>query len=140
MRRLTLLAVLAVGLAACGGSGAAKDTVKITLGLSGGTMVPYSVTIAPGGAVTTTGNPPAKPKTLTSAQDAELSRRVRSGFTNLKSEQCAGTFPDESAWFITALGKTVIVRGTCEPGFWRRWFALTTPLGWPQLKATTVLR
>src|SRR3954451_25115589 len=107
VRRLMLFAVLVVGLAACGGSAAQKD-LKIVFGKSGGTMRPYSITIARGGAVTAdmefvTG----VRKSVTSAQDAELSRLVRTGFANLKSEQCAGTFPDESAPFITALGKTV---------------------------------
>lgn len=129
MRRLTFLAVLALGLAACGGSGASKETLKITLGRNGGLIVPYSVTIAPGGAVTTQGNPPVKPKSLTSAKDVELSGLVRSEFGKLKSEQCPGTFPDEAAQFITAMGKTVTVRGTCEPGFTQLWNELTTALG-----------
>jgi hypothetical protein len=134
MRRLALAAAAAValGLGACGGSG--TPSVKITLGLTGGTMVPYTITIAPGGAVSTTGQPPTKgPPSdswrLTSAEDAKLSRLVRNSFGNLKSEQCSGTFPDESAVFITALGKTVTVRGNCEPGFTKLWSAVTTALG-----------
>jgi hypothetical protein len=129
VRRLTLLALLALGLAACGGSSASKGTVKITFGRSGGLIVPYSVTIAPGGAVTTQGNPPVKPKSLPSAKDVELSGLVRDGFGKLKSEQCPGTFPDEASQFITAMGKTVTVRGTCEPGFTKLWDSLTGALG-----------
>jgi hypothetical protein len=49
---------------------------------------------------------------------------VRNGFPSLKSEQCAGTFPDESAEFLTAFGKTVTVRGDCEPGFTKLWGSL----------------
>ena len=128
MRRLAVLAVFALGLAACGGSGASKGTLKITLGRSGGTMVPYSITIHPGGAVTGLG---PSPKSITTAEDAKLSDLVRNGFPNLKSEQCAGTFPDESATFITALGKTVTVRGACEPGFTKLWNALVRALGLP---------
>jgi len=92
-------------------------------------MVPWSVTIAPDGSLTTQGSPPAKPKSLTSAKDAELSRLVRSDFAKLKSEQCAGTFPDESGMFITALGKTVSVRGDCENGFNNVWNELAFTLG-----------
>jgi len=84
-------------------------------------MVPNSVTIAPGGAVTTQGGAPVGPKSISSAEDARLSGLVRSAFPNLKSESCPGTFPDESALFITALGKTITVRGTCEPGFTKLW-------------------
>jgi hypothetical protein len=128
VRRLALLAVLTFGLAACGGSGPSKDNLKITVGRSGGTMVPYSVTIAPDGAVTATGaNPPSG--RLTSAQDAAISARVRSDLPGLKSESCPGTFPDESATFITALGKTVTVRGPCEPGFTKLWNAVARALG-----------
>jgi len=124
VRRLTLLAVLALGLAACGGSG--TQNLKITFGLSGGTMRPYSVTIAPGGAVTTTGLPYGKPKPVTSGKDAELSGLVRKGFADFKNDQCPGTFPDESAMFITALGRTITVRGSCEPGFTQLWNSLIT--------------
>jgi hypothetical protein len=128
VRRLVLLFVLALGLAACGGSGASKSTVKITLGRSGGTIVPWSITIHPGGAVTGLG---PSPKSIPSSEDAKLSDLVRNGFAGLKSEQCAGTFPDESATFITALGRTVTVRGTCEPGFTKLWNKLVSALGLP---------
>jgi hypothetical protein len=121
MRRLSLLAVLVLGLAACGGSGASKSTLKITFGTSGGTMVPNSVTIAPDGVVTRTGSPPAR---LTSAENAKLSGLVQSSFSKLRSEECPGTFPDESAAFITALGRTVTVRGSCEPEFTKLWGSL----------------
>jgi hypothetical protein len=132
MLRLSLLLVLAVALSACGGGSAgSRDAVKITLGRSGGTMVPYSITIAPGGNVSTTGNPPATPKSLSSAKDAEVSGHVRSSLPNLQSEQCSGTFADESEMFITALGKTVTVRGGCEPGFTLLWGELTSALGLP---------
>jgi hypothetical protein len=131
VRRLSLLALLALGLAGCGGSGASQHTLKITLGRSGGTMVPYSVTIAPGGEVTIEGGVPGAlaPMPITSSEDARLSGLVRNGLPKLNSEQCAGTFPDASGQFITALGKTVTVRGTCEPAFTSLWDALTNALG-----------
>lgn len=130
MRRLAVVGVLVLGLAACGGgSGASKSPLKITLGLSGGTIMPYSVTIAPGGAITTTGNPPATPKPLTASQEADLSSLVRSSFPSLKSKRCPGMFPDAAAMFITALGRTVTVAGDCEPGFATLWDKLTAAVG-----------
>ena len=105
--------------------------MKITLGRSGGTIVPYSFTIAPGGAVSAKGIAGAAPKSVTSAEDERLSGLVRDSFLKLKSEQCPGTFPDESAMFITALCKTVTVRGTCEPGFTKLWNALAKAVGLP---------
>ena len=136
MRRLALLAVLAVVLAACGGSGASTDggsggskgPVKITFGRSGGTMVPESVTIAPGGTLTVQGWPDVT-KSITSAVDARLSGLVRKDLPSLKSEQCPGSFPDESGQYITALGKTVRVRGACEPGFTTLWNSLAAEAG-----------
>ena len=132
VRRLTLLAVLALGLAACGGSGGSKAAVEITLGRSGGTMVPTSVTIAPGGRLTGVDHLILKSNAISSAEDAKLSRLVRNDFPSLESKQCPRTFPDESSSFITALGKTVTVRGTCEPGFTKLWNALEKALGLPQ--------
>jgi hypothetical protein len=131
--RRALIVIVAVGcLAACGGSGGSKDTLKIKFGLIGGLIAPYTITIAPDGAVTTTGNPPATPKALTTAQDEELSRKVRDGFGNLTSMNCPRTFPDEAANFITARGRTVTVRGTCERGFTMLWSALTSAIRLPQ--------
>ena len=124
-----LVPVLVLGLAACGGSGVSKDALTIKVGRTGGLIVPYAITIAPGGAVTTAGNPPAKPVSLSSAQDEELSRLVRAEIGKLKSLQCGKTFPDEASMFITALRKTVVVRGNCEPGFTKLFYKLTNALG-----------
>ena len=131
MRRLTLLAVLVLGLAACGGSGAPKDALKIKFGRLGGLIVPYAITIAPDGKVTAAGNPPVKPPTsLTSAQVEKLSGLVRNGMGKLtKNLQCPHTFPDEASEFITAMGKTVVIRGTCSADFTKLWDALTNELG-----------
>lgn len=130
VRRLTLLAVLVLGLAACGGSGVPKDALKIKFGRLGGLIVPYAITIAPDGKVTAAGNPPVKPPTsLTSAQVGKLSGLVRDGIGKLKSLQCAHALPDEATYFITALGKTVSVHGTCKPDFTKLLDALTNELG-----------
>ena len=124
MRRLVVLSVLALGVAACGGSGAPKGTLKITFGTSGGTMIPTSVTIAPDGTVIHVSAATGGPASISSAEDVKLSGLVRDGLPNLTSQSCPGTFPDESAKFITALGKTVTVRGTCEPAFTKLWKTL----------------
>ncbi len=125
IRRLALLVVLALGLVACGTSGASN--VKITFGTRGGTLVPFSATIASDGAVTSTGVRKVSLK-LPGSVDAKLSGLVRTGLPSVKSEQCPGTFADESAYFITALGKTVTVRGTCEPNFDHLWSTLASAL------------
>ena len=129
MRRLILSAVVVLGLAACGGSATPSGPLKITFGRVGGLIVPYSVTIAPGGAVTTTGSPPATPTPLTRAQDMVLSNQVRDEIGKLKSASCPGDFPDEASLFITALGKTVRVRGNCDRDFLNLFDALTTATG-----------
>ena len=130
MRRLILIAVLALGLAACGGgSGPSKDTLQIKFGRTGGMIMPYTITIAPDGTVTAEGNPPnTPPKSITSEQDEDLSRQVRAEIGKLTTLQCAHTFPDEATNFITALGKTVAVRGTCETGFNKLFNALNNAL------------
>ncbi len=114
-----------LGLAACGGSGGSKGGIKITFGTSGGTMVPSSITISPSGAITRTGGSQVGPQAISGSEAATLSDLVRKDFPKLKSENCPGTFPDESAQFITALGKTITVRGTCEPAFTNLWTSLS---------------
>lgn len=117
MRRLSLLVILALGLAACGAAGSSNKALKIAFGWTGGTIFPVSFTIAPSGAATENSHPPVKATQLSSAEVVKLSGLVRAAFPGLKSEQCPGTLPDVSARYITALGKTVTVRGMCEPGF-----------------------
>ena len=129
VRRLILLAVLALGLAACGGSGTPKNAVKIKFGRVSGLITPYTITIAPDGTVSAEGYPPVEPpKSLTSAEVETLSAQVRNEMGKLTTLQCAHTLPDAASSFITALGKTVTVRGDCEPRFTALYDALTTAL------------
>jgi hypothetical protein len=133
VRRLAVIAVLALGLAACGGgSSAPKNGLKIVFGRTGGSIFPYQVTIAPDGKVTAqgaVGNTSPLPKSLTSAQVETLSSQVRSTIGELTTLQCSHTSPDEASSFITALGKTVSVRGNCEPRFLHLFYALTNAIG-----------
>jgi hypothetical protein len=128
MRLLILLAVLALGLAACGGSGTSKNTVKITLGITGGNIAPFKVVIAPGGEVRYTGTPPFTPATLRPAQDARLSKLALRVFPALKAVLCPRTNPDVASGFITVGSKTVTVHGNCDPAFTRLWTALNAAL------------
>jgi hypothetical protein len=84
-------------------------------GTEGGTMVPVYYDIARNGDVATTDSPHAG--AITSGEVSTLSGLVRAAFPGLKSERCHGSFPDESSMYITALGKTVTVRGSCEFAF-----------------------
>jgi hypothetical protein len=118
VRRLALLGLLALGLAACGGS-AAQRNLEIKFGVDEGTLAPFYYVIYPDGGVSTTGD--AATAAITSAEVVKLSGLVRAAFPGLKSEQCPGTLPDVSSMYITALGKTVTVHGTCEPGFTKLW-------------------
>jgi hypothetical protein len=130
VRRLAVLAVLVLALAACGGSSEPKSKpLKVPVGVGKGTNTPYAITIAPGGAVRTAGNPPAKAYPLTAEQDAKLSDRVRKAFGKLKSKECAGGFSGQSPQFITALGRTVMVRGGCDSHFNNLWNFLTNSVG-----------
>ena len=127
MRRLALLSVLAFGLAACGGSSASKGPLTITFGFRSGTSgfsVPPSITIAPDGKVRSNTKPPVNRPALTTARERALSELVRNRFGALKSEECPGTSPGQPSTFIAALGKTVTVRGSCEPAFTKLWNAL----------------
>ena len=92
-------------------------------------MVPAAVIIWPGGHVTTVDRIGVNQASISSAEDAKLSRLVRNAFPTLESKQCPGTFPDESSLFITALGTRVTVRGTCEPGFTKLFSAIQDALG-----------
>ena len=96
----------------------------MTFGRSNHTKRQWSITIAPGGGVTTTGDVSWYLSSVPRGQDTYLSGLVRDAIGKLKSENCPGTSPDGPALFIGALGKTVTVRGKCNQGFARVWRAL----------------
>jgi hypothetical protein len=129
-----MLAATAAALAACGSSTASNSTtpIRIAFGDSGGSRVPFRVTIEPSGRVRwhragTTRRPRRR---LSHAEVVSLSRRVRADFaTGLKSRQCPGVNPDFASHFIRATGRTVTVHGNCERRFNRLWVTLARAVG-----------
>jgi hypothetical protein len=109
--------------------------VRVTVGVaSGKQQTPYAVVIAPSGAVRTLGYPPAQAYPVPSENMEKLADRVRTTFPKLKSKNCPGAFSNRSsARFITALGRTVKVRGACDQRFTNLWDFLTNSVGIFQL-------
>lgn len=128
--RSLVLAAVAAGLAACGGSSASTKPTRIEFGIAGGNIAPYRVTIEPTGRVRASGSMRANPRDLSRAEIASLSRLVRNDFsTGLTSRRCRGTNPDFASRFIRAENRTVTVHGSCEPRFERLWNTLARSVG-----------
>ena len=129
-----MLAAIAAALAACGAASASTSArpLRITFGVTGGNLVSWQVTIEPTGRVHASGvvlDPRRGP--LSRAKVATLSRLVRHELPGLKSRRCPGTLPDFSSEFIHAAGRTVRVRGSCEPRFHQLWNTLARAVGLP---------
>jgi len=126
MRRATSLLVLAVGamLATTGPAGARAGLYSF--GREGGNIVPFTVTIAPGGAVHVLGPVKVGRTALTAARLAALAQVVaETRFATLPPETaCPGTLPDIAATWIRAGSRTVRVHGSCSGRFTRVWNAL----------------
>jgi hypothetical protein len=108
VRWLILLAVLALGLAACGGSSQAAKPVKVEFGTTGGNIRPQAFVLTVNGDLA-----------------SELQKALGAG--GLTSRQCAGLLPDAAAEYIRVGGRTVTVHGSCEPrftGLWNKLYAL----------------
>jgi hypothetical protein len=129
MRRIIVLGALLGGLCACGASAASTGLRPIVFGLGGGNIVPFQVTIEPTGIVRDSGSMQPKYRRLSHARVASLSRLVRDDLPGLKSRLCPGTLPDFGSDFIRAYGRTVTVRGSCEPRFHRLWSTLAQAVG-----------
>jgi len=112
------MAVLAVVLALAHGG--------FAFGRNGGNIIPFTVTVAASGRVTTTGAAPAHRTTVTKAQLAAVERVVIAAhYSKLPAvTACPGTLPDVAAQWIRADGRTVRVHGGCLAGFNRVWDAL----------------
>ena len=127
--RIAILAALVAGLSACGASSAPTSPTGIAFGIGGGNIVPYRVMVEPTGVIRASGMGLQR-HALSRNLVARLSRRVRTAFAaGVKSRQCRGTNPDIASEFIRAEGRTVTVRGTCDPRFQRLWNTLARTVG-----------
>lgn len=132
VRRIVLLAASIVALAACGGSAASTQAkpIRIALGVGGGNIVPFQITIEPTGRIRSTSPMRLRRRRLSQAKVASLSRLVRHGFASgLRSRLCAGVNPDIGSDYIRALGRTVMVHGSCVPRFTKLWDTLAQAVG-----------
>jgi hypothetical protein len=122
MPRTVLAALAALVLA----SPAAAASPRYSFGRAGGNILPFTVTIAPGGAVTVSGPAKVGRTHLTAGQLAALTAVVaKAHLASLPARTvCAGTLPDFASTFVSIGGRTVYVRGSCSPSFTRAWNAL----------------
>jgi hypothetical protein len=104
VRRLFLIAVLALGLAACGGSSRTGSPLRVEFGTSGGNIRPQKFVVTVSG---------------------DLANRLRDQAGGLLT--CEGTLPDVAAAYVRMDGRTFTVHGSCDPSFshlWRKLYAL----------------
>jgi hypothetical protein len=93
--------VIALGLAACGGSSQAAKPVQVVFGTTGGNILPqkYALTV-----------------------NGELANQLRKAGTPGGVLSCKGTLPDVAAMYIRVDGRMVLtVHGSCDPSFTRLW-------------------
>lgn len=124
-----VLGAAAAATAAAGGS--APSSTGFAFGRFGGNIRPYTVTVAPRGAVTLAGPVTAATRRLEADQLLALRRlavQVRFG-TLPATKRCARTLPDVASTFIRVGARTVRVHGSCLPGYNRLWLALSRAVG-----------
>lgn len=104
---------------------------SFAFGRTGGNIMPFTVTIAPGGAITRTGPAPGTRARLTRQQLAGLERTAAAvHFTTLpRATSCPGTLPDVAAQFVRVGSRTVRAHGGCVARFQRLWQALANATG-----------
>jgi hypothetical protein len=119
---LSLVGAAALAVAAA----AAASPGGYAFGREGGNILPFTVTVAPDGAVTASGPAKVGRARLTPAQLAKIAgARQTARFATLPSSTlCPGTLPDIAGTWIRAGGRTVHVHGTCSQRFTRVWNAL----------------
>ena len=124
MKRVLVL-VVAAAAAVVPWAGATEKT-GFAFGRSGGSIRPFTITVATSGRVTSTGAAPEHRTTLTKQQLADLNRvafLVR--FLTLPQRtMCKGTLPDVAETFIRVGDRVVRVHGACLARFNRLWTAL----------------
>ena len=127
IRLLGCLAAVAVAAAATAAAGGAASQGGFAFGRTGGSIRPYTVTIAAGGAVRTSGPITVAQRHLDATKLAALRRLAqRTGFATLPlSKSCTGTLPDVASTFIRVGSRTVRVHGSCLAAYNRFWLALT---------------
>jgi hypothetical protein len=129
VRRLAVLAALALGLAACGSSATPADSFRVTFGIAGGNVVPWTVVIHRDGVVTTRRSTHMTVD-LSTAKRATLFRDVLEAFASgLRSRRCPGTLPDIATRYIRAGHHVARVHGACEPEFTKLWNELVRASG-----------
>jgi len=105
----------------------AAPQTGFAFGRVGGSIMPFTVTVATSGAVQRNGPSPGAAKHLTKQQLAVLNRvALETRFTKMPAvTACPKTLPDVAAQFIRVGGRTVRVHGSCLAGFNRLWAALS---------------
>jgi hypothetical protein len=119
---VAVLPLLALGLAACGGSSA--KPMQIEFGIQGGNVGPVDVIISPQGVIDWNGPVRYSSKRVSSSTAASLSQLVRADFAAglpSRPKRCPGTLPDIGTQFVRAEGRTVLVHGGCDPRFTQLW-------------------
>jgi hypothetical protein len=101
--RVLVIAVLTAGLTAYGSSSSAKYTY-VSYGRTGGNIKPERIFVRAVG---------------------KVGDQVRATFGSLTSRECPGTLPDMAIEYISFGGRTVRVRGGCEPAFAHLWNTLS---------------
>ena len=106
---------------------AAPAKTGFAYGRTGGSIMPFTVTIATTRAVTDSGAAPAHVETITKARLADLNRiAFVVDFATLPlNTRCKKALPDIAAQFIRVGSRTVRVHGSCVRGFNRLWSALS---------------
>ena len=104
----------------------ATPQTGFAFGRTGGSIMPFTISISTSGVVTATGPAPAHRKRLTKTQLAVLNRLVvDTAFQKVPAvTACPNTLPDIAAQFIRVGGRTVRVHGSCIARFNRLWAAL----------------
>lgn len=131
IRLLACTAAVALAAAATAVEGGSASQGGFAFGRSGGNIRPYTVTIAAGGAVHTSGPVTVGQRHLSATKLAALRRLAqRTGFSTLPlSKSCAGALPDVASTFIRVGSRTVRVHGSCLEAYNRFWLALTRAVG-----------
>ena len=125
MRRLVAIALAAASLGAVPAA-AAPQAAAFAFGRSGGSIIPFTVTIAGDGSVHIQGPVTAGRTRISAAQLKslrQLAARVR--FATLPAQtNCPRTLPDIATTFLRVGGRTVRVHGGCVPRYAKLWAAV----------------